>query len=107
MGKIKDYILCTKKHFEDNEYKDEDLNLFLDLDLSGFALIKEDYLYNSSTIEYEFRHHLTEDQWNKGRKIFLLSVLKKEKIFRSDFYYLKYEKIARENIQLEINELSN
>jgi predicted metal-dependent HD superfamily phosphohydrolase len=107
LEKIKDYILCTKKHFEVNEYKDEDLNLFLDLDLSGFALNNKDYLDNSSMIEFEFRHHLTEDQWNKGRKMFLISVLKKEKIFRSDLYYVRYEKIARENSQVEINKLSN
>ena len=106
LEKIKDYIMCTKKHFENIEYKDEDLNLFLDLDLSGFALNAKDYLENSSMIEFEFRHHLTEEQWKKGRKMFLLSVLKKEKIFRSEIYFSKYEIIAKENIQIEINELS-
>lgn len=106
LEKIKDYIMCTKKHFENIEYKDEDLNLLLDLDLSSFALNTEDYLNNSSMIKFEFRNHLTEEQWNKGRKAFLLSVLEKKRIFRSDYYYSQSEKIARENIQVEINELS-
>ncbi len=79
----------------------------MDLDLSSFTLNNKDYLNNSSMIEYEFRHHLTETQWNNGRKMFLLSVLKKENIFRSDFFYSRYEKIAKDNIQVELNKIDN
>jgi hypothetical protein len=106
LEKIKDYIMCTKKHFDNVEYKDQDLNLLLDLDLSSFATFStEDYLINSSKIKYEFRHHLTEEQWIKGRTEFCQFVLKRQNIFRSE-YYSKYETIARENIQAEINGLS-
>ena len=106
LEKIKNFIMCTKRHFDEIDYKDEDLNTFLDLDLSVFALETKEYLENCQMIKFEFRNHLTEEQWNGGRKMFLLSLLKKQRIFRSDFYFSNFEKIAKDNIQTEINNLS-
>lgn len=104
--KVNDYILNTKKHFQEVEFKDKDLNLFLDLDLSGFSLMdKEEYMKNGSGIKFEYSHHLDNQQWLNGRKSFLSFVLKKKKIYRSDYFYNNFEKTARENIQYEIDNL--
>jgi len=100
--KIINYILCTKKHFAETEFNDYDLNLFLDFDLSGFSLERENHLRNSLEIKYEFSHHLKENEWKEGRTSFLKFVLKKNRIYRTDFFYAKYESIARDNIKYEI-----
>ena len=100
--KIKEFILCTKKHFENKDYNDSDLNLFLDFDLSSFRSEKDEYVEINKGIEFEFMHHLTPEKLSKGRKMFLESVLKKKNIFRTKNFE-KYENKARENIQYEID----
>lgn len=100
--KIIDYILCTKKHFDEMQYQDYDLNLFLDFDLSGFSLDKKYHLKNSLDIKFEFTNHLTEEEWKNGRTNFLKFVLTKKRIFRTEYFYEQYERIARDNIEFEI-----
>jgi predicted metal-dependent HD superfamily phosphohydrolase len=104
---ILNYIMCTKSHFEDNEYDDTDLNYMLDLDLLTFSLPYEKFIENNKGIHFEFTHHLSEEQFKNGRGNFLKMVLKKKQIYRTPEMYEKYEKLARENIQRDLNENFN
>ncbi len=101
--KIIYYIMSTKKHFENIEYSDNDLNIFLDFDLSGLGYDWNNYSKNTSEIKYEFCHHLRDIQWNEGRRKFLQSVMVKEKIFRTNYFFENFETKAKENLIRELH----
>ena len=96
--------MCTKYHFKDIVYDDNDLNLFLDIDLESFGIISfEEYINNG--IMYEYTHHYDLKEYIEGRTKFLQSLLKKDFIYRSIEFKDKLEIIARENIGKEIEYL--
>jgi predicted metal-dependent HD superfamily phosphohydrolase len=106
--KVNHYIMCTKYHFSDKSYNDLDLNYMLDFDLYTFGLESlEDYLRINEGIMYEFTHHYELADFLKGRTSFLNMVLAKDRIYRTEDYYSKYEERARENIKQEIEKLKN
>lgn len=82
--KIDKYIMATKFHFESLIYTDDDLNLLLDFDISGFAEPNFDIYWElTKGIVFEFNFY-SEKKFREGRTIFLQKVLKKENIFRTD-----------------------
>lgn len=108
VDKVSFYIMCTKNHFKEIEYEDNDLNYLLDFDLYTLGLDDfEKYYEINKKVEYEYRHHLTDDEWRLGRVKFLKTVLEKKFIYRSKETREKLEDNCRINITKEIEILSN
>lgn len=105
--KICHYIDCTKNHFTDTVYEDNDLNLFLDFDLNLFGNDNyEEYHKIVEKIKYEYRHPYSEDEYIQGRSKFLKGVLSKSRMFRTEEFFNNYEEIAKNNIKQEIEEIN-
>lgn len=99
---VQQKISATTKHLKTNN---QDTNYLLDADLS--MLGTESFIY-ANTIdliktEYKKINHFV---WVKGRKSFLTKFLKKDRLFITDYFYDKYEKQARVNMQTELNNLN-
>jgi predicted metal-dependent HD superfamily phosphohydrolase len=94
-------ILATKSHKRTSDI--EDLNLFLDIDLSILGQKSEIFDQYEKQIrkEYEFVPH---EMFNLGRKSILNSFLAEKEIFYTP-NMKKYETQARENIQRSLNSL--
>jgi len=69
---------------------------FLDADL---------HILGSKSDIYQEYQKYSDNQYNYGRKLVLESILKKDKIYNSDFFYQKYERKARENLLNEYKKL--
>ncbi|WGH77029.1 hypothetical protein P8625_07810 [Tenacibaculum tangerinum] len=91
-------ILATKAH---NLSKSSDTNYFIDADLSILGQEWEVYVqyYKNVRKEYTMYPNLI---YNSGRKKALQHFLTMENIYKTDFFYEKFEKNARTNIQREI-----
>lgn len=91
-------ILATKSHIEDADY---DTNYFTDADLSILGQSPEAYreYYRSIRKEYAFYPDII---YNPGRKKVLQHFLAMERIFKTDFFYAKFESQAKENLQAEL-----
>ena len=76
--------------------------LVLDLDLLGLASEYGVFKTNSINIRKEYSH-LSDAEWNIGRRYFFTELLKKP-IFVTKTFSI-YEKDARQNIQRELREL--
>ncbi|XRE42647.1 metal-dependent phosphohydrolase, HD superfamily [Tenacibaculum discolor] len=91
-------ILATKSH---KTSEDSDTNYFTDADLSILGQDWEVYTqyYKNVRKEYAIYPNMI---YNSGRKKALQHFLTMENIFKTDFFYLKFEETARINIQREI-----
>ncbi|WP_428741230.1 HD domain-containing protein [Tenacibaculum sp.] len=94
----KNQILATKTH---KLSEDSDTNYFIDTDLSVLGKSWEIYsqYYKNVRKEYAIYPNLI---YNPGRKKALTHFLDMDKIFKTEYFYQKFEKTARENIQREI-----
>lgn len=99
--KVSKYILATKRHLPTPE--EPDLQFFLDADLSILASDSARYEQYASQIRKEYSIY-PDFLYKSGRKKALLSFLERERIFY--FYGQDKEKMARENIEKEIDRLS-
>ncbi|KIC95611.1 hypothetical protein [Flavihumibacter solisilvae] len=94
----KKQILATKSHLES---ADNDTNYFTDADLSILGQGWETYssYYKSVRMEYsmypDFLYH-------PGRKKVLHHFLTMDRIFKTDFFYKKFETQAKQNLQKEL-----
>ncbi len=75
--------------------------LFLDADLSILGGGADRYISYTKQIRKEYSIFSQSDYYI-GRKKVLKHFLAKEKIYHSDYFYNKYETIARENIKKEL-----
>jgi predicted metal-dependent HD superfamily phosphohydrolase len=94
----KNQIIATKLH---EESSDMDVNILLDIDMSILGQswgIYKDY-YKKIRKEYNIYPDFL---YKKGRKKALKLFLEQNKIFKTDFFFEKYEKQARANILKEI-----
>lgn len=91
-------ILATKSH---KTSEDLDTNYFTDADLSILGQDWEVYAqyYKNVRKEYAIYPNLV---YNSGRKKALQHFLTMENIFKTEYFYQKFEKTARKNIQQEI-----
>ncbi|REH46465.1 putative metal-dependent HD superfamily phosphohydrolase [Tenacibaculum gallaicum] len=91
-------ILATKSH---KIAKDSDTNYFTDADLSILGQDWEVYTqyYKNVRKEYAIYPNLV---YNSGRKKALQHFLTMENIFKTEYFYQKFEETARKNIQREI-----
>ena len=92
-------ILATKHH---KLSEDTDTNYFTDADLAILGANWETYqqYYKNVRKEYAVYPNLV---YNSGRKKALKHFLTMDNIFKTEYFYKKFEKTARENIQREID----
>jgi len=100
-NEVFELILKTKTH-QTTSQKD---SLFLDADLTILASPKkiyQNYIYN---IRKEYTLY-SDKVYNNGRKEVLKFFLKQERLYSSDYFHRRYEKIARKNLESELKSLS-
>jgi predicted metal-dependent HD superfamily phosphohydrolase len=94
----KSQIIATKKHnFDSNN----DTNYFTDADLSVLGQSWEVYseYFKNVRKEYRFYPNLI---YNSGRKKVLNHFLNMDRIFKTEYFYYKFELQAKENLQREL-----
>ena len=98
----KKQILATESHIFSI---DNDTNLFTDADLSVLGYSHETYTeyYQNIRREYNIYPDLV---YNPGRKKVLLHFLNMDKIYKTPYFYSKYELQARNNLAQEIKLLN-
>ena len=97
----KKQILATKTHLDD---LDNDTNVFTDADLSILGQDWETYsgYYKSVRKEYSLYPDLI---YNPGRKQVLKHFLNMERIYKTDYFYLRFEEQAKGNLLREMEML--
>ena len=95
---VVELILLTKTHQTSPKKL---YNLFLDADLSILGSPPKRYKNYLQEIRKEYAIY-DDNHYKKGRIMVLEHFLKKEKLFQTDFFYEKYEKIAQKNVQNEL-----
>lgn len=101
--KCQQQIIATKSH---ELHNDNDINLFTDADLS--ILGKEWNIYDTyrKQIRNEYKVYPS-FLYNPGRMKVLNHFLSMPRIFKTDYFFDKYEKQTRENLKQELNEYNN
>jgi predicted metal-dependent HD superfamily phosphohydrolase len=94
----KEQILATKSHIKLANY---DTNCFIDADLSIFGQTWETYSHYYKNIRKEYAIY-PDLIYNSGRKKVLNHFLAMDRIFKTDFFYNKFEIQAKLNLQKEI-----
>jgi len=76
---------------------DPDQQFICDIDLASFGCPWECFFRDSSAVKAEFTG--TEEEYYRGKKAFLQSMLERPRIFLTDFFHARYEQQARDNIE--------
>lgn len=97
--KIYEHILATKAH---EKSADNDSNYLLDADLSILGKDPQTYLDYTQKIRKEYSLY-PDFIYKPGRKKVLQHFLQLENIFKTEYFRTKYEKQAKENINVEIS----
>jgi predicted metal-dependent HD superfamily phosphohydrolase len=95
-------ILSTKGH---TNSIDNDTDYFLDADIGILGASWEAYTNYFQNIRKEYSIYPT-DEYNYGRSKVLNQFLKLDRIYKTNEFYSKFEKNARNNLQREIFEIS-
>lgn len=96
--RCKKLILATQSHFIAD---DSDTNYFTDADLSVLGQNWERYSAYCENVRKEYAVY-PDFVYNPGRKKVLRHFLTMDRIFKTELLYNKFEKVARQNIQKEI-----
>lgn len=101
--RCKQCILATQNH---NQSIDNDINYFIDADLS---ILGQDWdVYSSYYGRIRKEYSLYPDSlYHTGRKKVLMHFLAMDRIFKTDFFYNKYEKQAKKNLLKELARLNS
>lgn len=91
------HILATKKHLAST---DNDTNLFIDADLCILGADPESYSAYTQNIRKEYAIY-PDFVYNPGRKKVLAHFLDMERIFKTPYFFEKYEQQARRNLMSE------
>ncbi|MCE3295295.1 MAG: hypothetical protein K0R65_1009 [Crocinitomicaceae bacterium] len=91
-------ILATKKH---EMSADPDANYFTDADLSTLAFDWENYRVYMQNVRREYAVY-ADVLYNPGRKKVLEQLLGMKRLYKTDHFYDRYEKQARENLRREM-----
>jgi predicted metal-dependent HD superfamily phosphohydrolase len=97
--KCKRAILATKTHIES---ADTDINYFTDADLCILGQSWENYLAYAKNVRKEYSIY-PDFIYNRGRKKVLNHFLGMKRFFKTDFFFEKFEKKAKENLTTERN----
>lgn len=95
-------IMATKEHKLSD---DGDTNFLLDLDLSILGSAYDRYQRYCENIRKEYAMY-PGSVYRKGRRKVLEHFLNLDYIFKTEIFRKKYEKTARENLKLELRELT-
>jgi predicted metal-dependent HD superfamily phosphohydrolase len=98
MELCKKQILATKSHIKS---ADSDTNYFLDADLSVLGQSWEIYSQYYKNVRKEYSIY-PDFVYTPGRKKVLNHFLAMDRIFKTDFFYNKFEVQAKKNLQKEI-----
>jgi predicted metal-dependent HD superfamily phosphohydrolase len=93
----KNQILATKSHIKS---VDSDTNYFTDADLSVLGSSWETYTLYYKNVRKEYSIY-PDFVYNSGRKKVLNHFLAMDRIFKTDFFYNKFELQAKQNLQKE------
>lgn len=77
--------------------KEKDQQFICDIDLASFGCPWECFMQDSTAVKAEFIG--TDEEYYQGKTAFLHAMLRRGKIFLTDFFNARYERQARENIQ--------
>ena len=94
----KKQIMCTRTHEPCN---DNDSNFFTDADLSILGQSETIYTEYASAIRKEYALY-ADNLYFPGRVAVLNHFLRMDRIFKTDYFFTKYEKQARENLKQEL-----
>lgn len=99
--KVVDYIKATKSH---TSHGDNDLELFLDFDLSILGAEPSIYDVYTRQIREEFSIYPS-FIYNRGRRKAMRHLIERPYIYQTDEFRRQFEAKARENIQRELDNL--
>jgi predicted metal-dependent HD superfamily phosphohydrolase len=94
----KSQILATKSHTFSN---DADTNYFTDADLSILGKPWEDYNLYCQNVRKEYSIYPS-IIYNPGRKKVLQHFIAMDKIYKTEYFYSKFEEQAKQNLQAEL-----
>ena len=80
--------------------------VFLDLDLSILGASEDNYDVYTKQIREEYSYYSVEEYRN-GRIKVMKELLNRERLYFTDYFHMKYEVRARENIEREIKSLED
>ncbi|MCC5916721.1 MAG: hypothetical protein JJU02_05275 [Cryomorphaceae bacterium] len=98
INRCKAHILATKSH---KKSTDSDTNYFTDADLSILGQPSETYSQYCKDVRNEFSIY-PDFVYNAGRKKVINHFLTMKRIYKTDYFYQKYEQMARRNLTREI-----
>jgi predicted metal-dependent HD superfamily phosphohydrolase len=101
INKCKEAILATKVH---EESVDADINYFTDADLCILGMNWSTYSIYTNNVRNEYALY-PELLYKPGRKKVLKQFLSMNRIFKTDFFYSKFEQQAGKNVLSELNTL--
>lgn len=96
-------ILATKSHLIST---DQDTNYFTDADLSILGQPWEKYAKYYTNIRLEYQIY-PDVQYHSGRKKALTHFLSMDRIFKTDYFYNRFEVRAKENLKREMELLQD
>jgi predicted metal-dependent HD superfamily phosphohydrolase len=99
--RCKAQILATKTHLEDTT---TDTNYFTDADLSILGQPSEVYIVYSQNVRREYSIY-PDFIYNQGRKKVLKYFLAMDRIYKTPYFFDKFELQARENVSVELKML--
>lgn len=82
---------------------DPDQQFICDIDLASFGLPWECFIRDSDAVKAEFPG--TDSEYFRAKAVFLEAMLARPKIFLTDFFHDRYERQARENIGLLLEQI--
>jgi predicted metal-dependent HD superfamily phosphohydrolase len=100
IARCESQILATKSH---KRTRDKDTNYLLDFDLAYLGESPSLYREYSANIRKEYAQ-FPDALFKQGRTKALEHFLKMDRIFKTEEFYNKYEKQARENIRSELKD---
>lgn len=99
--RCKNQILATKSH---DKSTDSDTNYFTDADLSVLGQPWEIYSLYYKNVRKEYAIY-PDFIYNTGRKKVIQHFLSMNSIFKTDYFYNQFEKVAKENLMKELSYL--
>ena len=103
ISKCIEMIMATKNHKDSN---DNEINYFTDADLAILGQNPEDYYEYTENIRKEYSIY-PDFIYNSGRKKVLQHLLQMDRIYKTEYFYNRYEKQARINGNSELEALEN
>jgi len=104
IGQTIQMILATKAHRPQTENRNEDLLLFLDMDMAILGASKQHYKDYTKAVELEF-NSCPSFLYKRGRIGFLKQTLSQPFIFHTETFRNEYELKARRNLSEELKAL--